>query len=784
MDAIATRDRQLRTRLRSTPSSKESSEFTALEEIQSRVLWLATNMVHHANKVRPNASGIKVGGHQASSASVVTILTELFFDFMRAGDKLSVKPHASPVLHAIQYLLGNLDRNYLTELRAFHGLQAYPSRTKDPDPVDFSTGSVGLGSVAPNFAALAERFTQAHFGENSAQPQRRFISLLGDAELDEGSIWEAVAEPALAGLDNLIWIIDVNRQSLDRVVPGIRIRQLEAMFAANGWKVVEAKYGRRLQKAFAEPNGEGLRLAIDQMSNEQYQLLLRSSGERIADVLGDATPDVPDEELRDLIGDLGGHDFAVLREALVAADGAHGPAVLFAYTVKGWRLQFAGDPLNHSALLTDGDMADLRQKLAIPALDAWSTLAPESLGGRLAAERSKLFTASPRRTPRQIDLPDDVTDRYTGKLSTQQVFGQVMTRLARLNSEAVSRIVTVSPDVATSTNLGGWINRVGVWESAPQSDLFAEQGPRLINWKRHAGGQHIELGISETNLLMLLGQLGLASELFDEPLLPIGTLYDPFVARALDAYIYSVYSGARFILAGTPSGVTLAPEGGAHQSIVTPSIGLAIPNVTYWEPCFAREFEWILIHALRSIHRRENAESSYLRLSTLPVDQSWFPQAEDQAELRRKVLSGAYLIRDMSGRAGARPGNRLDIWATGVMVATALQASEDLLADGVFASVYNCVSPGLVYRSWQRAVHGAMEHLSPMSDAAGSPVVTVIDGHPSALSWIGSMLGVKAYPLGVSDFGQSGLPHELHAHFGIDEDAICYAAYVALGGKG
>ncbi len=765
------------------PRSIASSEFTALKEIQGRVLWLATNMVHHANKVRPNASGIKVGGHQASSASVVTIMTELFFDFMRAGDKLSVKPHASPVLHAIQYLLGNLDRDYLTKLRAFHGLQAYPSRTKDPDPVDFSTGSVGLGSVAPNFAALVDRFTQARFGVQPGQ-RRRFISLLGDAELDEGSIWEAVAEPALAGLDNLLWIVDVNRQSLDRVVPGIRVRQLEAMFTANGWTVVEAKYGRRLRDAFTQTHGEGLRLAIDQMSNEQYQLLLRSPAERIADVLGEATPDVLDDELPGLIADLGGHDFGVLREALLTADAAPGPAVLFAYTVKGWGLHFAGDPLNHSALLADRDVAALRQALGISELDEWPALPPDSPGGRLAAERSELFKVSPRPASVRIELPDELADRYSGNLSTQQVFGQVMTGLARVNSESVSRIVTVSPDVATSTNLGGWINRVGVWESTQQDDLFAEQGPRLVNWKRHPGGQHIELGISETNLLMLLGQLGLAAELFGEPLLPIGTLYDPFVARALDAYIYSVYSGGRFILVGTPSGVTLAPEGGAHQSVVTPNVGLALPHVTYWEPCFARELEWILIEALRAIHRPENPESSYLRLTTLPVDQSLFPDTQDQTALRRSVLSGAYRIRDMSREAAARPGNTVDIWATGVMVPTALRASEDLKADGVFASVYNCVSPGLVYRSWQRSVHSAMEHLSQLSDACGSPVVTVIDGHPSALSWIGSMLGVKAYPLGVCDFGQSGLPQELHVHFGIDEDAISYAAYVALGGKG
>lgn len=359
------------------PHSAVSSDIAALNEIQDRVLWLATNMVHHANKVRPNASGIKVGGHQASSASVVTIMTELFFDFMRAGDKLSVKPHASPVLHAIQYLLGNLDRDYLTKLRAFHGLQAYPSRTKDPDPVDFSTGSVGLGSVAPNFAALVDRFTQARFGVRPGQ-RSRFISLLGDAELDEGSVWEAVAEPALAGLDNLLWIVDVNRQSLDRVIPGIRVRQLEAMFTANGWTVVEAKYGRRLRDAFTHTHGAELRLAIDQMSNEQYQLLLRSPAERIADVLGEATPDVLDDDLPGLIADLGGHDFGVLREALLTADAAPGPAVLFAYTVKGWGLNFAGDPLNHSALLADGDVAVLRQTLGIPLLDEWPSLPADS----------------------------------------------------------------------------------------------------------------------------------------------------------------------------------------------------------------------------------------------------------------------------------------------------------------------------------------------------------------------------------------------------------------------
>src|SRR6476646_8616578 len=192
------------------------AQSVALERIQQRVLWLATRMIHEANHIRASADQTKVGGHQASSASVVSIMTALYFgDWLRAGDRVSVKPHASPVFHAIQYLLGNLDRRYLTTLREFGGLQAYPSRTKDPDPVDFSTGSVGLGAVAPLFASLAHRYSREHF---SAVTSNRFVALRGDAELDEGNVWEALIEEALAHVGNVLWIVDLNRQSLDRVI--------------------------------------------------------------------------------------------------------------------------------------------------------------------------------------------------------------------------------------------------------------------------------------------------------------------------------------------------------------------------------------------------------------------------------------------------------------------------------------------------------------------------------------------------------------------------------------
>ena len=750
----------------------------SLDEIQGRVLWLSTLIVHHANKVRPNPTGAKVGGHEASSASVVSLMTSLFFDFMRPGDRIAVKPHASPVLHAIHYLLGNLAADYLTKLREYHGLQAYPSRTKDPDPIDFSTGSVGLGSVAPNFAALVDRFVQTRFGLREG-PQWRYISILGDAELDEGSIWEAVAEPALARLDNVIWVIDVNRQSLDRVIPGMRVRQWEDMFKANGWTVLEAKYGRQLEGAFAEPGGAALRRRIDEMSNEEYQFLLRSPASAVREALGLSNrKNLSDDEVKRLVADLGGHDLELLHQVLTEADRATTPAVVFAYTIKGWGLPIAGDPLNHSALISSEEIEELRVRLKVPAGEEWSRFPTKSPPGRLCAQVGAFFVRPSIRARPKIDIPRDFGQEYKGSVSTQRAFGQVLTTLARVAPSTADRVVTVSPDVATSTNLGGWINKVGVWGHDEAHDLFTALGPRLIRWHQRTQGQHIELGISETNLLMMLGQLGLAGEMVGEPLLPIGTLYDPFVARALDAYIYGVYSGSRFILVGTPSGITLAPEGGAHQSIITPAVGLTLPRVVYWEPCFALELEWIMLEALSSLQREADPESAYIRLSTAPVDQTLLPVG-DRERLRREVLSGAYTLLDGSTDQRSVTGhNAVEIWATGVMVPHALNASRDLLEDGVFATVVNCVSPDLVYRRWQAGVH--VGRWTNARDRPHLPVVTVMDGHPSALAWIGSMLGVQAWPLGVTRFGESGTVRELYGAAQIDSEAICAACFAAL----
>jgi pyruvate dehydrogenase E1 component len=331
-------------------------DIEVLRSVERRVLWLATAIVHHANRVRENRSGVKVGGHQASSASMVSLMTALWFSELRAEDRVSVKPHASPVLHAINYLLGLLDEPYLESLREFGGLQSYPSRTKDPDPVDYSTGSVGIGATAPIWGAIARRYLEYHRLE--APPMGRQIALLGDAELDEGAVWEAIADPWVAHLGEVLWVVDLNRQSLDRVVPDIAFGRLAGMFEAAGWQVLTVKYGRRLEALFERPGGPELRGRIDEMPNEEYQRLLRAPAEELRERLpGDGrelaklVAELEDEELRAAFRDLGGHDLGKLIEAYRAVEHDR-PTVVFAYTIKGWSLPIEGHPENHSALLT------------------------------------------------------------------------------------------------------------------------------------------------------------------------------------------------------------------------------------------------------------------------------------------------------------------------------------------------------------------------------------------------------------------------------------------------
>lgn len=776
------------------PSPSISSETIAtLETIQQRVLWLATMIIHHANNVRPNPDGVKVGGHQASSASTVSILTALYFHFLQPGDRIAIKPHASPVFHAIQYLLGQLPAEYLTSLRQYKGLQAYPSRSKDPDPVDFSTGSVGLGAVAPAFAALAQKYAQAHFGHVTS---KRFIALLGDAEMDEGNVWEAVLDESLEGLDNLIWIVDLNRQSLDRVVPGIRAARLKRLFTGNGWHVLEAKYGQQLQSIFAKPGGEALMHCIDEMGNEEYQATIRLPGEQIRSRLTRDDPsiaslisDIGDEQLPALLSNLGGHDLPELLRVLHEAEQSTGqPTIIFAYTIKGWGLPIAGHPLNHSMLLTQAEIEKVQQKMGILPGHEWDQLEASSAAGEFCRKVAERLYPQSQPPVEQIAAPPalerNVADTLNATSSTQDAFGRLLYRLAD-QPEWRKRIVTCSPDVSVSTNLAGWINKTGAFKLHELPD-YETDAQRLLKWKRGPSGQHVELGISEMNLFLLLGMFGISAELNGQLLIPIGTVYDPFVCRGLDALIYALYSGAKFVFAGTPSGITLSPEGGAHQSTITQSIGTELPNLRFYEPCFACEVEWALSEGIRSCFDRQSGKATYLRLSTKPIEQRLLAPALQrlgEAELRKEALAGGYRLSEWREGGSHLTGQPVvHIATSGTMIPEACAAARYLWEEGVAANVLNLTSPRLLFEAWRsHSTHQStlFDWLIPPSERH-APIITVQDGSSHSLAWLGSVFGAPVTPLGVDEFGQSGTRADLYHHFRIDWEAIADAAFAAV----
>jgi pyruvate dehydrogenase E1 component len=754
----------------------------ALRRVERQVLWLATSIVHAANARRENTSGVKVGGHQASSASMVTLMTALWFEHLTPADRVSVKPHASPVLHAINYLLGNLDVSYLPRLRELGGLQPYPSRTKDPDVPDYSTGSVGIGATAPVWGAIAHRYVSAHFDVDAGGRQ---ISLLGDAELDEGAIWECVADPMVQKLGEVLWVVDLNRQSLDRIVPDIAISRWQGMFAAAGWQVLEVKYGRRLQELFARPGGQELRGRIDGMGNEEYQFLLRTPVGSLRDrLVGDSLPladvlqDLTDDEVRTALRDLGGHDLDELRAAFAAVDNTR-PTVVFAYTVKGRGLPLEGSPSNHSALLSEEQYGELAAALGVSADDPWQPFETGTAEADLCAAAAARLARPPLASAPPPSVPEALGRTYRGEHSTQATLGRVLTDLARDAPDVAARVVTVSPDVASSTNQGGWINKVGVWSPQDRHDWFASDpttdGDRLVRWRETSTGQHIELGIAEVNLVSLLGELGATWSKVGQPLLPVGTVYDPFVGRALEPWAFGTYAGGQSILVGTPSGVTLAAEGGAHQSIGTPSIGLEQPGVTSYEPAFAIETEWCFLDALSRLGRADG-ESAYLRLSTRPIVQALADLPADHTERRRDVLAGGYLLRS----TGAPD---VTLVGVGALVPNVLKAAGLLQDLGVTADVAVVTSYDRLWRAVQSRrgllrgpSHGVDEGVLDRTFGVRAPLVTVVDGHPHTLAFLGTVTGTAMTCLGVSVFGQGGGVDEVHAYHGLDAHSIVEAA--------
>ena len=769
-----------------------------IETLAQRVLWLSTYMIHHANKVRSNTDGMKVGGHQASCASVVSLMTALYFARLRPQDHVAVKPHASPVLHAIQYLLGRLPQQMLTTLRDFGGLQAYPSRTKDPDGVTISTGSVGLGAAATIFGALTQRYIRDHFGHRTPG---RYIALVGDAEIDEGNVPEALGEASAYGLSDLWWIIDINRQSLDHIAPEGQVRQIARMFEAKGWEVLWLKYGSKQRAFFERPDGHWLRQWIDDCTNAEYQSLLNADGAEIRRAMlewgtitgadmGRLLVDVDDATLKELLMNLGGHDIPQILQAFAAAAKVQDrPVAMMAYTIKGWGLPIAGHIENHAAQLTNTHIAAMQERLGIAVGHEWDGYdAADPIAQWIQQTQHQLrlpHQSRPASTNIQnpLQVPDTLDMRFPERASTQGAFGHILVGLSDIK-EVAARLVTTSPDVAVSTNLANWINQRGIYAPAERPNYWAKHGiTSLLQWRETAAGQHIELGIAENNFYLALTMLGLAQELHGELLLPIGTVYDPFVARGLDALTYATYTGAKFIFAGTPSGLSLSREGGAHQSIYTPLVGMGLPGVLYYEPAYAAELECIICWGLQQLTDRQHGQSVYLRLSTRPITQA---VRHSTPAWRRQVLAGGYWLRDYRPQVDYCQRPRVHIFASGVMLEEALQASDIASEDGIYANVINVTSADRLFHAYLAASQqGTVSYLDELLPAAerGVPVITLLDGHPLTLAWLGALFNAPMKPLGVVNFGETGsLQHLYHKHH-IDTDAVLTAMVQVLFGQ-
>ena len=799
-----------------------------LRELEKKVLWLASWMIHNANHLRENNDGLKVGGHQASSASLATIMTALYFDVLRPQDRVAVKPHASPIFHAIQYLLGKQTRERLEAFRGYKGAQSYPSRSKDADDVDFSTGSVGLGVAQTLFSSLTQDYVRAH-GWGLERPEGRMISLVGDAELDEGNIFEAILEGWKHDLRNCWWIVDYNRQSLDAVVREGLWERYQQLFENFGWDVVIVKYGSLQQAAFKEPGGGMLKAWIDNCPNQLYSALVFAGGaawrKRLNDEIGDQG-DVSkliekrsDEELAALMNNLGGHDLPAVLEAF------HGvktdrPTCFICYTVKGFGLPMAGHKDNHAGLMTPAQMDTFRKANNVRPGHEWDKFEGVAHAKEVEAFLARVpFAAAGERRLKapQIPVPETLPLPQQAVTSTQAGFGAILNDIGRGDDQFTQRIVTASPDVTVSTNLGGWVNRRGLFAHEAMPDTFRnERIPSTFNWTFSPKGQHIELGIAEANLFLLLSALGLSHTINGVRLLPVGTLYDPFIARGLDQLNYACYQDARFMVVATPSGITLAAEGGAHQSIAEPLIGMAQDGLAAFEPAYVDELAVIMRWAFAYMQkdgdaaasddsfevarsdakpvptfadrapdwlRDETGGSVYLRLSTRPIEQI---ARQMTPELERDIVDGAYWQR-LPG-----PNAQVIVAYTGAIAPEAIAAVGLMAEDRRDVGLLAVTSADRLNAGWtaaQRARERGLVHarshierlLADVPPHCG--IVTVLDGHPATLAWLGAVNGHRTRGLGVEHFGQTGSLADLYRHYGIDANAIVAAAQAIAPGK-
>jgi pyruvate dehydrogenase E1 component len=758
------------------------------------------------------------------------------------------------------------------------------------------SGTVGIPPVNLGYLAHAYRFAAEH--GYRVPKNAHFWGIVGDSEFREGSLYEAMPDFAEREIGNLTWIVDYNRQSLDghritnkEIMNGTDDMRIERTAIANGWEVFQVRHGRLRQELFKRPNGKDYQKFLEQelQDYELQALLLVQDPKFLKDAILKTHPhmkkflgDISTQELFDSLRDLGGHDLEALVEAMEASKkSTRKPTLIVAHTVKGWGLGVAAAPGNHSALIDQEEMDRLREAQGIKADELFAGFTEKTAEGKflkkrgdelynqiveqhkIKAENEALFA---KRATEFGEVPSaiDINYKMANYPHTQWMLGQLtakLTRIANTPTEGdlkgnkaltdeekrwklpAEMMVSMAPDVGTSTNLNpamdGKIYGAPVVEDVETTlGVKDRKTPDLVPGEEKSD-RFLRFEISEGNVMSCMGSYGRLRDVLGIPLMPLMTVYDFFVKRALDQFFYNLYWKSSFVLVGTPAGVTLSPEGAQHGW----KSDIQIPNQITWEPFYIQELDWILSDSLKRhvMNDNEGRTGVFIRGVTRGVDQKGlmkyltrqrrykraapeaplflnsypvaggvdestleaFSEAEILTSLRDDVLAGAYYLIDYRGYANYEPGdNVVNIFSLGSPTTEAIKASEALLAKGIYANVIvvtctDLVVGNLAHENGYSVLRDRLQinnalYLQPQLNGnpttaevitmAGRrvPVVSVHDGEPGLLDNIGSVIGVRQEALAVRKHSKCGRPSEVYAYHHIDADSVAQACEHAL----
>ncbi len=869
-------------------------DMNILNTITKKAHAFATAMIYFANhREHQDKTDPKVGGHPTASASSLHILGSLHLVVKSGFDHQAIKPHTSPTDHAFNYLLNlflDAEKNRLNDdlsQQAMYGLRAFCQQGEpvfqsyhskyDPDHEGYlPSGTVGIPPVNLGYLALAYKYAENQ-GFKVPQPAH-FWALIGDSEFREGSLFEAMPDFAERQIGHLTWIIDYNRQSLDgqRIVNsqavGHDCHRIAQTAIANGWEVITVQHGSFRKKLFQKNGGEVFQNILENKLEDLYfqalllnkdALLARQALLKIDPQINHFLKEITDKDLLKALQDLGGHDYQQLIPALEKSKTFHNkPSLIIAHTIKGWGLQSAAQSSNHNALPSKQEITSLLEAQGLSLKKPFEKFPVNSLEGKFLKKRGdellkqfqekwsikkhnqQNFQKKLSRVPHTLDI----NLKLAPYSHTQWMLGQLVAKLIRVAQtprcdlekafQPLAQMMTLmSPDVGTSTNLQFTMDekvfgQIKTTDYETQLNVRDKKAPILIPNSTNKN-QFLRFEIAEASSMSCMGSFGKIKEILGIPLIPLMTIYDFFIKRALDQYFYNLYWDSSFILFGTPSGVTLSSEGAQHGW----KSDFQIPHQITWEPCFCQELDWIFVDSLKKHFSGENHTPQrtgvLIRCFTRGVYQKEFltrlktqqrfkaskPQvplhpsslstkgAIDESSVetlsendilkyvREDVLKGGYYLIDYRGYVGYEPGdNVVHIFTMGSVTTEAIVASDVLLKKGIYANVIIVTSPDLLvghlgfadgYTHLKKNLNITAElHLkskqltkTDLITLAGGqiPLVSVHDGEPGLLDNIGSIVGVKHKSLAVRKHSKCGCPRDIYKYHGIDKDAIVVA---------